>query len=172
MNRRMFTTAVGAVALGIFGRIRFSPSAGGPRGRRLIRSRKLAWGDFEFEVINGKALACSFRGEPMGVELDERFSDSPLEYLPYVHRSNDYLAVVSARVRDDGNIGVSAVALYKRADSDVEMIEMGEFWGFPGDPPPTDGERVVFFEPSYLGPTLFQADSHKTAFDFLELSPV
>lgn len=51
ISRRSFTALAGAALFGLFSRIRFAPSAGGPRGRRVRRGRMASnWkktGEFE-----------------------------------------------------------------------------------------------------------------------------
>lgn len=140
INRRTFSAAVGAVALGLFSRIRFAPSAGGPRGRRL-RGKRVAWGDYEFCLpADVDVMTVDFRGERMtfvGTDANG--------FHRYQWASGDHATVVDVKRRFDDSVGVSMVACYNKSDDEF-MVATGSF------DPLNAGAGSVVFMPSWPEP--------------------
>jgi hypothetical protein len=153
ISRRTFTAAVGAVALGLFARLRFAPSARGARGRSRLLKNRIAWGDFTFLLFDNGDLDCWFRDSKMLFDGERQ----PAEFQRFVYRSDEGVAVLDAKRLADDKVGVTLIAAYTRRDEPFEVTTGPFFWA------DVSGSAVVFC-PTWPDPAPF------AGFDDLELA--
>lgn len=137
ISRRSFTALAGAALFGLFARIRFAPSAGGPRGRRVRRGGLITrdFGGFEFSLTDDRQLSCEYQGRPMRLEMQtgSRYRFGFVE--------GAMLARVEADLSQDDTIFVRDCCIYRKVGAPAIEPNWSE---------PETNDLIVVLQPDYF----------------------